>query len=79
MSQFLLLEIASDEALARLNCSSLDKNEAHMLANVYYNDQQHSSIADFLKCLIQMNARTGQALFMQVNFFILIRLANIYN
>ena len=68
LSQHLLLQIASDDALIRLKRTAL-ADQWEELTQIYYLQQHHSSITDFLQHHIQECSDLGSqdGLLMQVN------------
>ena len=65
LSQFLLLQIASDDALVRLKKTALAyKQEEYM--QLYFIEQHHDSIVDFVRHHIQSGDGTHEGLLMQV-------------
>lgn len=68
LSQYLLLQIASDDALIRLKRTVL-ADQWKELTQIYYLQQHHSSITDFLQHHIQECGDLGSqdGLLMQVN------------
>ena len=48
----LLLEMASPDAIARLPASGI-KDEAEEIWKIYFNEQQHSSLAAFMSHVLQ--------------------------
>lgn len=67
LSQYLLLRIASDDALIRLKKTAL-ADQWKELTQIYYFQQHHSSITDFLQHHIQQHGDLGSkdGLLMQV-------------
>ena len=68
LSQYLLLQTASDDALARLKFSKLQETAVNNFMEVYYGHQHHSSIGDFLNHHIKLMKESGgtDQLFIQV-------------
>ena len=67
LSQYLLLQMASEDALFRLKHSKLLDEEVKYLMNLYYQGQEHKSIADFIKYSFkQKQDGCHNELFMQV-------------
>jgi len=65
MSQYLLLQTASPDALVRLEYTLL-ANQREELLRLYFQEQHHSSVEDFLAHHIQRNSTRGGGLLMQV-------------
>ena len=65
MSQYLLLQTASPDALVRLEYTQL-ADQREELSRLYFQEQHHNSIEDFLAHHIQMNNTQGGGLLMQV-------------
>jgi len=62
-SQFLLLQTACPDSIFRLKSTSL-RGEYDEISNVYFNEQHHNSIQDFLNHCFNQN--TKERLHMQV-------------
>ena len=65
MSQYLLLQTASPDALVRLEYTQL-ADQREELSRIYFQEQHHNSIEDFLAHHIQANNTQGGGLLMQV-------------
>lgn len=64
----MLLEMATPDAIARLPASGL-KEEARDIWHTYFHEQQHSSLAAFLRHVFTLdhpNTRRQEGLFFQV-------------
>ena len=64
-SQYLLLQTASPDALVRLESTPL-ADQREEVSRLYFQEQHHSSIEDFLTHHIQRNSTRGGGLLMQV-------------
>ena len=67
----LLLEMASPDAIARLPASGI-KDEAEEIWKIYFNEQQHSSLAAFMSHVLQndnshLKKRRQEGLLVQVS------------
>lgn len=56
-AKLILLNCATPDAMVRLDSSTLSKVETEYLARVYFEDQKHSSMADFILSHIQQEER----------------------
>jgi len=65
MSQYLLLQTASPDALVRLEYTSL-AHQREELSRLYFQEQHHNSIQEFLTHHIQRNSTRRGGLLMQV-------------
>ena len=65
MSQYLLLQTASPDALVRLEYTSL-ADQREELSRIYFQEQHHNSIQDFLAHHLEMKSIRGGGLLMQV-------------
>ena len=65
LSQYLLLQIASDDALIRLKRTSLADQQNEFM-QVYFSEQHHDSIIDFIYHHIKDDDGTSEGLLMQV-------------
>ncbi len=65
-AKLILLDCATPDAVVRLDCTSLSNVESDHLSRVYFEDQKHSSLADFILSHLQ---QTGPSLasFTEVN------------
>ena len=50
----MLLEMATPDAIARLPASGL-KAEARIIWNIYFHEQQHSSLAAFMRQILNLD------------------------
>lgn len=67
LSQYLLLQTASEDALFRLKHSKFVDNEVNYFMRLYYQGQEHKSVIDFLNySLSQEQSKSQEGLFMQV-------------
>jgi len=64
--QYLLLQTASPDALVRLEYTPLADQREELL-RVYFEEQHHNSIEDFLAYQVQRNSTQGEGLLMQVD------------
>uniref|UniRef100_A0A672LBL4 RING-type E3 ubiquitin transferase n=1 Tax=Sinocyclocheilus grahami TaxID=75366 RepID=A0A672LBL4_SINGR len=67
-AKLILLNCATPDAVVRLDCTSLPKVETEQLSRVYFEDQKHSSLADFILSQIQQ-AGPSHAFFTEVTTF----------
>ena len=65
LSQFLLLQTASDDSLVRLAMTELAHQQEELM-RLYFNEQHHKSIADFISYHIQNSDETKEGLLLQV-------------
>jgi hypothetical protein len=65
LSQYLLLQIASDDALIRLKRTSLADQQKDFM-HLYFSEQHHDSIIDFIYHHIKDDDGTSEGLLMQV-------------
>ncbi|CAH6776517.1 Rnf213 [Phodopus roborovskii] len=68
-AKFILLECATPDAVVRLSGSSLGSFTAGQLAQEYYYNQQHNSLADFLQVHLRMARLECQAVFTEITTF----------
>ena len=66
-SQYLLLQTASPDALVRLEQSPLTDQKEELL-ELYFQQQHHNSLEDFLAHHLQRNGTRGESLLMQVGW-----------
>ena len=66
LSQFLLIQTASEDALFRLKYSKLLDEEIQYLMDLYFHGQEHKSVPDFLLHSLREPANSNQELYMQV-------------
>ena len=66
-SQYLLLQMASPDALVRLEQSPLADQKEELL-ELYFKRQHHNSLEDFLAHHLQRNGTRGENLLMQVGW-----------
>ncbi|XP_016375895.1 E3 ubiquitin-protein ligase rnf213-alpha-like, partial [Sinocyclocheilus rhinocerous] len=67
-AKLILLNCATPDAVVRLDCTSFSKVETEHLSRVYFEDQKHSSLADFILSQIQQ-AGPSHAFFTEVTTF----------
>ena len=65
LSQFLLLQTASDDSLVRLAMTDLAHKQEELM-RLYFKEQPHRSIADFVSYHIQNSDETKEGLLLQV-------------
>ena len=65
LSQFLLLQTASDDSLVRLMMTDLVHKQKELM-RLYFKEQQHKSIADFVYHHMQNSDETKEGLLLQV-------------
>jgi len=65
MSQYILLQTASPDAVVRLEYTPL-ADQKEELSRLYFQEQHHNSIEDFLAHHIQRTSTRGGGLLMQV-------------
>ena len=65
MSQFLLLQTASDDSLIRLAMTDLAHQQKEFM-RLYFKEQHHKSVANFNSYHIQNSDETKEGLLMQV-------------
>ena len=65
LSQYLLLQTASDDSLVRLKMTDL-AHQQEKLMRLYYSEQHHTSITDFVYYHIQNNDESREGLLLQV-------------
>ena len=68
LSQFLLLQTASDDSLIRLKRTDV-ADQQEMLMNLYYSVQQHSSVIDFVQHHIHSDTNSTKGLLLQVKLY----------
>lgn len=66
-SQYLLLQTASDDSLVRLKMTDLAHRQEELM-RLYFNEQHHKSIADFVYYHIQNSDETKEGLLLQVTY-----------
>ena len=66
-SQYLLLQTASPDALFRLENSPLADQREELL-ELYFQQQHHGSLEDFLAHHLQRKGTSGESLLMQVSW-----------
>ena len=62
----MLLQMATPDAIARLPASGL-KGEAHEMWQTYFHEQQHSSLAAFMRHILSLEKNREKGLFIQVS------------
>ncbi|XP_066499023.1 E3 ubiquitin-protein ligase rnf213-alpha [Hoplias malabaricus] len=67
-AKFILLSCATPDAVVRLDNTALSQVESEHLARVYFEDQKHSSLADFVLCHTQQE-EWSHACFTEVTTF----------
>ncbi|XP_026134867.1 E3 ubiquitin-protein ligase rnf213-alpha-like isoform X3 [Carassius auratus] len=67
-AKLILLNCATPDAVVRLDCTSLSSVESDLLSRVYFEEQKHSSLADFILSHIQQ-AGPSNAFFTEVTTF----------
>ncbi|XP_059403390.1 E3 ubiquitin-protein ligase rnf213-alpha-like [Carassius carassius] len=67
-AKLILLNCATPDAVIRLDCTSFSNVETEHLSRVYFEDQKHSSLADFILSQIQQ-AGPSHAFFTEVTTF----------
>uniref|UniRef100_A0A8C1YEU9 RING-type E3 ubiquitin transferase n=1 Tax=Cyprinus carpio TaxID=7962 RepID=A0A8C1YEU9_CYPCA len=67
-AKLILLNCATPDAVVRLDCTSFSKVETEHLSRVYFENQKHSSLADFILSQIQQ-AGPSHAFFTEVTTF----------
>ncbi|XP_043084874.1 E3 ubiquitin-protein ligase rnf213-alpha-like isoform X2 [Puntigrus tetrazona] len=67
-AKLILLNCATPDAVVRLDCTSFSKVDTEYLSRVYFEDQKHSSLADFILSQIQQ-AGHSHAFFTEVTTF----------
>ncbi|XP_016116503.1 E3 ubiquitin-protein ligase rnf213-alpha-like, partial [Sinocyclocheilus grahami] len=67
-AKLILLNCATPDAVVRLDCTSLPKVESEHLSSVYFKDQKHRSLADFILSQIHQ-AGPSHAFFTEVTTF----------
>ncbi|KAF4115229.1 hypothetical protein G5714_002718 [Onychostoma macrolepis] len=67
-AKLILLNCATPDAVVRLDCTSFSKVETEHLSRVYFEDQKHSSLSDFILSQIQQ-AGPSHAFFTEVTTF----------
>lgn len=67
-SKLILLNCATPDAVVRLDCTSLSNVESEHLSRVYFEDQKHNSLAEFILSHIQQEGCSG-AFFTEVTTF----------
>ena len=65
LSQFLLLRTASDDSLVRLTMTDLAHQQKELM-RLYFKEQHHKSIADFVYHHMQNSDETKEGLLLQV-------------
>ena len=65
LSQYLLLQIASDDALIRLKRTSLADYQREFM-HIYFSEQHHDSIISFVCHHLKQDDGTSDGLLMQV-------------
>ena len=65
LSQFLLLQTASDDSLVRLAMTDLAHQQEELM-RLYFKEQHHKSVADFISYHIQNSDETKEGLLLQV-------------
>ena len=65
LSQYLLLQIASDDALIRLKRTSLADQQKEFM-HIYFSEQHHDSVIDFVRHHIEDDDGISDGLLMQV-------------
>ncbi len=69
-SKYLILQTAAPDSLFRLKTTALCEEESE-IQKIYFQEQHHSSVSDFLHHYIQQNSGEKRLL-MQVDFHVLI-------
>ena len=72
LSQYLLLQVASDDALIRLKRTSL-ANQQKEYMHLYFAEQHHDSIIDFVRHHIKNDDGSSDGLLMQVCVLVVIK------
>ena len=67
LSQYLLLQTASDDSLVRLKMTDLAHQQEELM-RLYFSEQHHKSIADFVYYHIQNSDETKEGLLLQVTY-----------
>ncbi|XP_077086723.1 E3 ubiquitin-protein ligase rnf213-alpha [Siphateles boraxobius] len=67
-AKMILLNCATPDAVVRLDCTSLSSVETDQLSRMYFEEQKHSSLADFILSHIQQ-AGPSHAFFTEVTTF----------
>ena len=67
LSQYLLLQTASDDSLVRLKMSDLAYQQEELM-RLYFSEQHHNSVADFVYHHIQNSDGSKEGLLLQVQF-----------
>ncbi|TRY85502.1 hypothetical protein DNTS_016006 [Danionella cerebrum] len=67
-AKLVLLNCATPDAVVRLDCTSLSNVEIEFLSKVYFEDQEHSSLSDFILMHTQQEG-LGHACFTEVTTF----------
>ncbi|XP_051570261.1 E3 ubiquitin-protein ligase rnf213-alpha isoform X1 [Myxocyprinus asiaticus] len=67
-AKLILLNCATPDAVVRLDCTALSSVESEHLSRVYFEDQKHSSLADFILSHTQQ-AELSHAFFTEVTTF----------
>ncbi|XP_043106269.1 E3 ubiquitin-protein ligase rnf213-alpha-like isoform X2 [Puntigrus tetrazona] len=67
-AKLILLNCATPDAVVRLDCTSLSNVESDHLSRVYFEDQKHSSLADFILSHLKQ-AGPSHAFFTEVTTF----------
>ncbi|XP_048046866.1 E3 ubiquitin-protein ligase rnf213-alpha isoform X2 [Megalobrama amblycephala] len=67
-AKLILLNCATPDAVVRLDCTSLSSVESDHLSRVYFEEQKHSSLADFILSYTQQ-AGPSHAIFTEVTTF----------
>ncbi|KAL1265130.1 hypothetical protein QQF64_003157, partial [Cirrhinus molitorella] len=67
-AKLILLNCATPDAVVRLDCTTLSNVESDHLSRVYFEDQNHSSLADFIFSHTQQTG-SGHAFFTEVTTF----------
>ncbi|XP_016095221.1 E3 ubiquitin-protein ligase rnf213-alpha-like isoform X1 [Sinocyclocheilus grahami] len=67
-AKLILLNCATPDAVVRLDCTSLSNVESDHFSRVYFEDQKHSSLADFILSHLQQ-AGPSHAFFTEVTTF----------
>ena len=65
LSQFLLLQTASDDSLIRLAMTDLAHKQEELM-RLYFKEQHHTSIADFVSYHVQNSDENREGLLLQV-------------
>ena len=65
LSQYLLLQTATDDAIVRLEKTSLAEQQKKFI-HIYFSEQHHNSVVAFVKHHLKNHSDSHEALLMQV-------------